>query len=113
MDTPQLTPALLDRGLDALERADAALGPAADGGYWGVGLRRADEAVFRGVPMSESSTGAVQRRRLFELGLRTALLPELRDVDTIADARAVAAAAPRTRFAEAFAAIAGAGEAAA
>ena len=54
--------------------------------------------------MSEPTTGAVQRARLAELGLRTALLPPLRDVDTIADARAVAAAAPHTRFAAALAA---------
>jgi hypothetical protein len=33
------------------------------------------------------------------LGLRTTLLPSLRDVDTIADAHAVAAIAPHTRFA--------------
>jgi uncharacterized protein len=113
MDTPQVTPELLDQGLGALEREEAVVGLARDGGYWGIGLRRAEAAVFRGVPMSEPSTGAAQLRRLIALGLRPARLPELRDVDTIADARAVAAAAPRTRFAEAFAAIAGAGEAAA
>jgi rSAM/selenodomain-associated transferase 1 len=99
MDTPQVTAALLDAGLGALDRADAALGLAPDGGYWGIGLRRADAGVFRGVPMSEPATGAAQRRRLRALGLRTAALPALRDVDTIADARAVAAAAPWTRFA--------------
>ncbi len=99
MDTPQLTPALLEAGLAALEHRDAALGLAPDGGYWGIGLRAADDAVFRGVPMSEAGTGAAQRRRLHALGLRTRLLPELRDVDTIADAHAVAAAAPWTRFA--------------
>jgi len=102
MDTPQLTPDLLDAGLAALEDADAAFGPALDGGYWGIGLRRSDPAVFRGVPMSARDTGASQRRRLAELGLRTATLPPLRDVDTIDDARAVAAEAPRTRFAAAF-----------
>jgi uncharacterized protein len=106
MDTPQLTPALLDAGLAALDRADAAFGAALDGGYWGIGLRRPDPEAFRGVPMSEAHTGAVQRARLSGLGLRTALLPPLRDVDTIADARCVAALAPRTRFAAALAAIA-------
>ena len=74
-------------------------------GYWGLGLRRPDPAAFRQVPMSEPSTGKVQRTRLAELGLRTALLPTLRDVDAIADAHAVAAGAPRTRFAAALAAI--------
>jgi glycosyltransferase A (GT-A) superfamily protein (DUF2064 family) len=49
--------------------------------------------------MSAPSTGAFQRARLDDLGLRTALLPPLLDVDTIADAHAVAATAPHTRFA--------------
>jgi uncharacterized protein len=113
MDTPQVTPELLDQGLGALERVEAAVGLARDGGYWGIGLRRADDAVFRGVPMSGRSTGAAQLRRLIALGLRPARLPELRDVDTIADARAVAAAAPRTRFAAALGAVAPGREAAA
>jgi len=104
MDTPQVTPALLDAGLAALDRADAVFGAALDGGYWGIGLRRPDPAVFRDVPMSAATTAAVQRARLAELGLRTAVLPPLRDVDTIDDARAVAAQAPGSRFAEALAA---------
>ena len=99
MDTPQLTPALLDAGLEALDGADAVFGAAHDGGYWGIGLRRPDRAVFRGVPMSDAQTGLAQRVRLAELDLRTTILPPLLDVDTIADARAVAAAAPGTRFA--------------
>ena len=99
MDTPQVTPELLDAGLATLESADAALGPAPDGGYWGIGLRRPDAAVFRDVPMSAPDTGAVQRARLAVLGLRTTTLPPLRDIDTIADAHAVAAAAPASRLA--------------
>ena len=103
MDTPQLTPALLDAGIAALTDADAAFGAAFDGGYWGIGLRRADPAVFRDVPMSDATTGLAQRVRLAELGLRTTVLPPLRDVDTADDARTVAAAAPGTRFAAALA----------
>jgi uncharacterized protein len=100
MDTPQVTSALIDRALSALARRDAALGPALDGGYWAIGLRRPDPRVFDGVPMSVATTGVAQRRRLDELGLSVADLPALRDVDTIADARAVAAAAPAGRFAD-------------
>ena len=59
--------------------------------------------MFAGVPMSEDNTGAVQRARLAILGLRTRILPPLRDIDTIEDAAAVAAAAPGGRFAAAFA----------
>jgi len=105
MDTPQVTPALLEAGLDAVAGGDAAFGPALDGGYWGIGLPRPDVRVFSGVPMSRDDTGAVQRGRLAVLGLRTVTLPPLRDIDTIADARAVAHRAPDGRFAAALAAI--------
>lgn len=99
MDTPQVTPDLLDLGLDAVVSGDSAFGAALDGGYWAIGLRTPDPEVFAGVPMSTSRTGAVQRARLATLGLRPAILTPLRDVDTIADARAVAAEAPESRFA--------------
>ena len=105
MDTPQLTPRLLTHALDALARSDAVLGPAPDGGYWAIGLRRSDDAVFAGVPMSDPATCAVQRVRLRARGLMTRELPPLRDVDDIADAYAVAALAPRTRFARELAAM--------
>jgi glycosyltransferase A (GT-A) superfamily protein (DUF2064 family) len=55
--------------------------------------------------MSRDNTGAVQRARLAILGLRTTILPPLRDIDTIEDARAVAREAPCGRFAAALEAI--------
>jgi rSAM/selenodomain-associated transferase 1 len=106
MDTPQLSPALLARAARALRRprTDAVLGPALDGGYWTIGLRDPDPAVFDGVPMSSDRTCEAQRRRLAELGLRIATLPRMRDVDTIDDAHAVARACPGSAFAVAMAA---------
>ena len=110
MDTPQVTPALLDLASAVLEEpgTDAVLGPAEDGGWWSIGLRRADPTVFVGVPMSRPDTGVRQMARLRELGLRTATLPSLRDVDTIADAHEVAELAPDTRFAAAVRGLVGA-----
>jgi rSAM/selenodomain-associated transferase 1 len=103
MDTPQVAPGVLADGLAALDRADAAFGPAVDGGYWAIGLREPDPAVFTRVPMSRVFTGAIQRARLAALGLRTVELPPLLDVDDIAAARAVAASARGSRFASALA----------
>jgi hypothetical protein len=107
MDTPQVTPDLLGAALSRLlaPGVDAVLGPAADGGWWALGLRRPDPAATLGVPMSTPATGAAQRRRLAALELRVADLPELRDVDVIDDARAVAREAPDSRFAAELAAL--------
>jgi rSAM/selenodomain-associated transferase 1 len=105
MDTPQLTPAHLRHALAALREHDAVLGPASDGGYWGIGLRTPDARALHGVPMSVDHTLAAQRARLAALGLCCADADELLDVDTIEDAAAVASLAPDTRFARAFAAL--------
>lgn len=89
MDTPQVTPDLLDDALAGLDITDAALGLAVDGGWWAIGLRRPDARVFIGVPMSEAHTGTAQRARLDRLGLQVRALPALVDLDTIADLPAV------------------------
>ena len=102
MDTPQLTPGLLDYALDAAENAGAVLGHTLDGGFWAVGLQRPTASAFVGVPMSTAWTGAAQQLRLERLGLRVATLPLLIDVDYIADAIEVAALAGDGHFAAAL-----------
>jgi len=94
MDTPQVTARDLDAGLAALDGAEAALGHAADGGWWAIALRQPHAAMFRGVPMSRSDTGRRQVARLRSLGLRVAPLPTMVDLDTIDDLPLVVAAAP-------------------
>jgi rSAM/selenodomain-associated transferase 1 len=105
MDTPQLDGALLDAAIAELESpaVDAVLGPATDGGFWTLGVTVADPGCVVGVPMSRPDTGERQRHRLEQLELRVARLPELRDVDTIEDALAVARTRPDRRLAVALA----------
>jgi len=100
MDTPQVTPELLDAALAVVTGgADAALGLAEDGGWWALGLARPHPEAFADVPMSTGDTGRLQRKQLEALGLEVADLPVLRDLDDAGDARALAALAPRTRTA--------------
>ena len=105
MDTPQVTPALLSSAIDELhdDGVECVLGGAPDGGYWAIGLRTPNREVFDGVPMSTPATLRHQLERLRSLGLQTRQLPLLRDVDQIADARAVAALCPASRFARTLA----------
>ncbi len=100
MDTPQVTPGLLNRCMARLEEhsIDAVLGHALDGGYWALGLREPQPGVFEGVPMSTQFAGVVQAQKLSDLNLRWSSLPFLRDVDHFADAIAVAQQGPHTHF---------------
>jgi glycosyltransferase A (GT-A) superfamily protein (DUF2064 family) len=104
MDTPQVDPALLTDAAGPLHRGtvDAVLGLATDGGWWALGLcdPRAAAAIAE-VPTSRDDTGERTLHALRAAGLRVGLLPELTDVDTAADAVAVARTAPWTRFATA------------
>ena len=104
MDTPQVTSGLLADAARALAsgEADAVFGPAADGGFWLLGLRRPDRSLLAGVPMSRADTGRHQLDRLTSAGLRVAMLPELTDVDTFREAELVAGSIPGSRFAAAF-----------
>ncbi|MBP7972994.1 MAG: DUF2064 domain-containing protein [Candidatus Nanopelagicales bacterium] len=99
MDTPQITSS--DIVVDFAD-FDAWLGLTVDGGYWAVAMREPDPSVFPGVPMSLDTTGKIQLARLRQAGLEVGMLRSYRDVDTIADARVVAAGAPHTRFAMEF-----------
>ena len=102
MDTPQLTAELLTAVARGLDDADAVLGPADDGGWWTLALRRPiHAAVLRTVPMSTSDTYRLTRTALRQLGLRVAEGPRLRDVDTADDAWTVAHECPDGRFAAA------------
>jgi rSAM/selenodomain-associated transferase 1 len=101
MDTPQVTPELLTRcGAPLLVPGgpDTVLGMATDGGWWALGLRRAQSSLLHGVPMSTSGTGAAQLERLRAAGLTVELLPELVDVDDAASADEVARIVPGSRF---------------
>jgi rSAM/selenodomain-associated transferase 1 len=115
MDTPQVTPSLLAHagGMLLAPGVDAVLGRARDGGWWAIGLRRADQRVFAGVPMSTDHTGRDQRARLDALGLHTCELDPLCDVDTFDDALAVRRLVPESRFGAAVAAVAAGAEVAA
>ena len=101
MDTPQVTPRLLESVARPLAtgEADAVFGPARDGGFWVLGLRRPDPGLVLGVPMSQADTGRRQLARLLRANLRVRVAPELVNVDTVSDAHEVASQAPGSRFA--------------
>lgn len=84
-DHPTLPPDYLERAFAALDRAEAAWGPSADGGYWGLALRRdawpRAEALFREIPWSTRRVLEETRARARDAGLGWRELPAWYDVD--------------------------------
>lgn len=77
----------VDRGrvADAFQRLDEhdlVVGPARDGGYYLLGLRRPAPALFRDIPWSTPTVLERTLQRAAAAGLSVDLLPELVDVDT-------------------------------
>lgn len=91
-DVPGIEAATLALAFDALREADVTLGPAADGGYYLVGLRRPVPELFRNIAWG---TGSVRQQTLDatdRLGLRVVQLATLDDVDRPEDLRVLALA---------------------
>lgn len=84
-DAPGLDAAYLRDAARALSTHDAVLGPAHDGGYTLIGLRRPAPPLFDAMPWSTAEVMALTRERLHAIGLRWAELPPLHDIDEPAD----------------------------
>lgn len=88
-DSPTLPPDRLTAALTLLETgaADAVLGPAADGGYYLLGLRKPAPGLLDGVPWGTEEVCRRVEDRIATRGLRPAHLPPWHDVDTPEDLR--------------------------
>ncbi|WP_037295025.1 TIGR04282 family arsenosugar biosynthesis glycosyltransferase [Roseobacter sp. AzwK-3b] len=85
-DIPGLEKGHVARAFDLLGGHDAVFGPAPDGGYWLVGMKRIappPATLFRGVRWSTSHALSDSINSL--PGLRVALADTLSDVDTASD----------------------------
>jgi hypothetical protein len=81
-DLPDLTPAIIRGSFERLTHHDLVLGPAQDGGYYLIGLKANRPELFGSSIIW--GTKEVLKKTLItadQLGLKTALLDRLRDVD--------------------------------
>lgn len=86
-DIPGIERRHIAQAFAALGRHDAVLGPAEDGGYWLVGLKRRPRVpeIFGGVRWSSAQTLADTAKNIRERNMILALLERLPDIDTGAD----------------------------
>ena len=80
-DCPEITPELIRESFERLSTRDLVLGPAIDGGYYLIGLRRPAPGLFNGIPWGSQRVLEDTLRVASELSLGVFLLKELSDVD--------------------------------
>jgi len=80
-DCPDLNSELLLNAFNALESHDIVIGPAADGGYYLLGMSKLYPELFEGVEWSTSEVYGQTLYIISKLGLSFSLMPVLRDLD--------------------------------
>lgn len=84
-DCPGLTVQHLRDAASALERGDAAVIPAADGGYALLGLAGKQPTLFANMPWSTADVARITQARLSTAGATVHIGPTLHDIDEPAD----------------------------
>jgi rSAM/selenodomain-associated transferase 1 len=83
-DCPDLDTSCLTTAAASLKKADVAIGPARDGGYYLIGLRRPEPDLFAGIRWGSSEVLTATLDRAQALGATVALLDEKEDIDDAA-----------------------------
>jgi rSAM/selenodomain-associated transferase 1 len=84
-DCPTLQSHHLYQAFEALTHSDLVLGPATDGGYYLIGMKRRADYLFEGISWSTAEVLSQTLNVASQHGLTTTLLCELDDIDTQED----------------------------
>lgn len=80
-DCPELNVSHVKEAFDELDHADVAIGPAVDGGYYLIALRKPGPQLFEDVAWGEASVLETTLQKAKSLRLDVRLLSELADID--------------------------------
>jgi len=83
-DSPHISREIVARAETALDDADVVLGPADDGGYYLIAMRKPHD-VFSGIPMSTEVVTQMTLASAWRQGLTTRLIDHLFDIDELPD----------------------------
>jgi hypothetical protein len=86
-DIPDLSASIILHAFDLLSDNDLIYGPAEDGGYYLVGMRKLIKEVFENVPWSSDTTLSNSLEQAGKAGHSVRFTETLRDIDTIEDVK--------------------------
>jgi hypothetical protein len=84
-DCPELSQSILDLAFQLLDSSDIVIGPAADGGYYLIGVKEPADSYFKNISWGSSHVFEQTIERIGKIGKTFSLLPVLRDLDTLED----------------------------
>jgi len=84
-DCVEISDEIVSQAFNALQTVDVVLGPAEDGGYYLLGLKKLVPEIFDGIKWSTDLVLDQTLERVREKGLGFRLLKTLRDIDTVSD----------------------------
>ncbi len=84
-DCFELTSEIIDNAFSLLEKNDIVIGPAKDGGYYLLGMKKMHSSIFKNVNWSTHEVFEKTMQKIKSLDLKVSLLPVLRDIDTVHD----------------------------
>jgi uncharacterized protein len=80
-DCPGISPEIIQSAFNRLTDTDVVIGPAADGGYYLLGMKALHSSLFDNIKWSTSSVLQTTVERCMQNNLRYQLLEELNDID--------------------------------
>jgi rSAM/selenodomain-associated transferase 1 len=86
-DIPDLSPGIIQSAMDILSGLDLVFGPAEDGGYYLVGMRKLIKEVFENVPWSSDRTLEKSLDQSKKFNYSVGFTDTLNDIDTIDDVK--------------------------
>ena len=84
-DLPNISSNTINKGLNALDKTEIVFGPAEDGGYYLIGMRKPHAFVFEDKPWSDSKLLEITLNELKNKNIDVSLLETLNDIDTFED----------------------------
>lgn len=84
-DCAQLTPDIISHAFESLNNHDVVIGPALDGGYYLIGMKRLYPFLFQDMPWSSDTVFTETQRRIKQHNLSWDKGPTLSDIDYATD----------------------------
>lgn len=80
-DCPDIDGDILSNSFSLLDESDMVIGPAADGGYYLLGLKKRCDNLFKGIPWGSEQVFSQTLTVAENAYMRVVFLPELADID--------------------------------